>query len=239
MKALFFGEDANKIEQLALALRIRWPELESIMVTRGRHGLMAVEQQGPDIVFICEDLPDMNRYTAIAEIRKFSDIPIVAWTDDDEMQGVKVLDHGGDDYFTPSTNMMVMVVKVVAIMRRAGLVNRKSDESPIQCGDLHIDPGTYEVYLGENNLHLTPTEFRLLHLLAKNRHITLSQAYILDAVWAEDMDGGNKVKKYIQRLRRKMEDDAKNPRWIKTVHGMGYRLNAPLPEESLATFEAA
>ncbi|MDA0771202.1 MAG: helix-turn-helix domain-containing protein, partial [Chloroflexi bacterium] len=79
------------------------------------------------------------------------------------------------------------------------------------------------------------TEFRLLHLLAKNRHITLSQEYIMDAVWSDDLDGGNKVKKYIQRLRRKLDDDAKNPRWIKTVHGMGYRLSPPVQEEELAT----
>ena len=239
MKALFFGQDADEIEQLALTLRIRWPDLESIMVTSGRQGLIAIEQKEPDIVFVCEDLTDMNMYSAISEIRKFSDIPIVALTDDDEMHGVKVLDLGGDDYITPNTNMMVMMVKVVALMRRFTLVNRRSDESPIQCGDLMINPATYEVYMGATSLRLTPTEFRLLHLLAKNRHITLSQEFIMDAVWSDDLDGGNKVKKYIQRLRRKLNDDAKNPRWIKTVHGMGYRLSPPVREEELATANAA
>ena len=175
MKALFFGQDSNQVEQLALTLRIRWPDLESIMVTKGSQGLMAIEQREPDIAFMCEDLTDMSMYSAISEIRKFSDIPIIAMTGDDEMEGVKVLDLGGDDYITPGTNMMVMMVKVVAIMRRFNLVNRRTDESPIQCGDLVINPATFEVYLGSTSLRLTPTEFRLLHLLAKNRHITLSQ----------------------------------------------------------------
>ena len=85
----------------------------------------------------------------------------------------------------------------------------------------------------------TPTEFRLLHLVAKNRHRTLAQEYIMDAVWGDDLDGGNKVKKYIQRLRRKLNDDAKNPRWIKTVHGMGYRLSPASQEQELATANAA
>lgn len=239
MKALFFGQDASQIEQLALALRIRWPDLESIMVTRGNQGLMAIEQKEPDIAFMCEDLADMSMYSAISEIRKFSDIPIIAITGNDEMDGVKVLDLGGDDYITPGMNMMVMMVKVVAIMRRFNLVNRRSDETPIHCGDLVINPATFEVYLGATSLRLTPTEFRLLHLLAKNRHITLSQEYIMDAVWGDDLDGGNKVKKYIQRLRRKLNDDAKNPRWIKTVHGMGYRLSPASQEQELATANAA
>ena len=71
------------------------------------------------------------------------------------MQGIKVLDLGGDEYITPSTNMMVMMVKVVAIMRRVSLVNRRSDEGPIHCGELVINPGTFEVYLGATGLRLT------------------------------------------------------------------------------------
>jgi DNA-binding response OmpR family regulator len=231
MKALFFGQDVNKIEQLALTSRIRWPDLESIMVSRGSHGLMAIEQKEPDIAFICEDLTDMSMFSTISEIRKFSDIPIVALTGEDEMQCVKVLDRGGDDYITPSTSMMVMMVKVVAIMRRFNLANLRVDEGPIYCGDLVIDPATYEVYLGSTSLRLTPTEFRLLHLLARNRHITLSHNRIMDEIWSDDVDGSNKVKKYIKRLRRKLDDDAKNPRWMKTVHGMGYRLSPPVLEE--------
>ena len=236
MKALFFGQDVNKIEQLALALRIRWLDLEAIMVSRGSHGLMAIEQKEPVIAFICEDLTDMSMFSVIGEIRKFSDIPIVALTGEDEMQGVKVLDRGGDDYITPSTNMMV---KVVAIMRRFNLTNCRIDEGPIYCGELVIDPATYEVYLGSTSLRLTPTGFRLLHLLAKNRHITLLQNFIMDEIWSDDIDGSNKVKKYIQQLRRKQDDDTKNPLWIKTVHGMGYRLSPPVPEEELPTANAA
>lgn len=61
----------------------------------------------------------------------------------------------------------------------------------------------------------------------------------MDEIWSDDVDGSNKVKKYIKRLRRKLDDDAKNPRWIKTVHGMGYRLSPPVLEEELVTANAA
>ena len=88
-----------------------------------------------------------------------------------------------------------------------------------------IDPATHEIYSGSTSLRLTLAKFRLVHLLAKKRHITLSQHYIMDEAWSDDLDGENKVKKYIQRLRRRLDDDANNPRWIKTVLGMGYRLS--------------
>ena len=81
-----------------------------------------------NIAFICEDLTDMNMFPAIAEIRKFSDIPTVALTGKDELQGVNVVDHGGDDYIKPSTDMMLTVE---AIMRRFNLTNRRIDDSPI------------------------------------------------------------------------------------------------------------
>ncbi|MDA0771118.1 MAG: helix-turn-helix domain-containing protein [Chloroflexi bacterium] len=76
---------------------------------------------------------------------------------------------------------------------------------------------------------LTPTEFKLLYLLAKNRHMTLSQEFIQRVIWADDIEAGDTLKKYVQRLRRKLGDDARNPIWIKTVHGVGYRFSSPTP----------
>ena len=126
-----------------------------------------------------------------------------------------------------------MMVKVVALLRRVNMVDRRGDEPPIYCGELLINPATFEVYLGSKALRLTPTEFRMLYLLAKNRHITLSQDFIINAIWADDYEGGNKVKKYIQRLRRKLNDDARSPKWIKTVHGLGYRMSPQVDEHVL------
>ena len=74
---------------------------------------------------------------------------------------------------------------------------------------------------------MTPTEFKLLYLLGKNRHMTLSQDSIRRRIWASDVQTRDTPKKYIQRLRRKLGDDARDPKWIKTVHGLGYRLTSP------------
>jgi two-component system KDP operon response regulator KdpE len=228
MKVLFFSQDSVRVEQFALALRLRWPNLKPLVATKGEVGLQVIEQDEPDLLLLCENMPDMDVWQSIREIRRFSDIPIiVASESEDEMDVLKAFELGADDFIKLPCNLMILVARIVALVRRVGLSKQKSDEGPIFCGTLIIDPATYEVFLGQDRLMLTPTEFKLLHLLAKNRHMTLSQEFIQRIIWADDVEAGDTLKKYIQRLRRKLGDDARNPTWIKTVHGIGYRFSSP------------
>ena len=230
MKVLFFCQDGPKVEQLVLALRLRWPDLRPLVASQGGVGVQVIEQEEPELVIICEDLTDLSIWSAIREIRRFSDVPIIVATEGgDEMEVVKAIEMGADDYIRLPCNLMVVMARVVALVRRVGLAKQRSDEAPIQCGDLVINPATYEVYLGAERLVLTPTEFKLLYLLAKNRHTTLSQEFIQRVIWADEIEAGDTLKKYVQRLRRKLGDDARNPVWIKTVHGVGYRFSSPGP----------
>ena len=146
------------------------------------------------------------------------------------MQVVKALELGADDYLRMPCNLMVVIARVVALLRRVGLTKQTSEDGTINCGDLVIDPANYEVFLRSDRLALTPTEFRLLCLMAKNRHVIISQDFIQRVIWGEDVQVGGALKKYIQRLRRKLGDDARNPKWIKTVHGVGYRFSVPASE---------
>ena len=237
MKVLFFCQDTTKVEQIILALRLRWPDLEPLVASQGGPGLQLIEQNEPDLVILREDLPDLGLWTAIREIRRFSDIPVMVAVEsegDPEMEAVKALELGADDYVEMPCNLMVVMARVVALLRRVGLARQTGEESSIICGELVIDPANYEVFLGPNRLVLTPTEFKLLYLLAKNRHMTLSQGFIQRVVWNDDVQIGETLKKYIQRLRRKLGDDARNPTWIRTVHGVGYRFSAPSPEPELS-----
>ena len=228
MKVLFFSQDSARVEQLVLALRLRWPNLGPLVAARGDVGLQVIEQDEPDLVLLCDDMADMDIWQAIREIRRFSDIPIIVTSESEEdMEVVKAFELGADEFIKMPCSLMILVARVVAMVRRVGLSKQKSDEGPIFCGNLIIDPTTYEVFLDEDRLMLTPTEFKLLYLLAKNRHKTLSQEFILRIIWAEDIEAGNTLKKYIQRLRRKLGDNARNPTWIKTVHGIGYRFSSP------------
>ena len=227
MKALFFSQDGDKVEQLGLALRLRWPDLRPLIASEGRVGLEVIEREEPDISIICENLSDLTVWETIKEIRLFSDVPIiVALESQGEMDVVKALEHGADDFIRLPCNLTEFMARAVALLRRVGLTKQRSNESPIRCGDLLINPATYEVYLGDSRLVLTPTEFKLLYLLAKNRHVTLTQEFIQRVIWSEEVEAGEALKKYIQRLRKKLGDDARNPIWIKTVHGVGYRFAA-------------
>ena len=234
MKVLFFSQDGTSVEQLTLALRLRWPDLAPLVASQGDRALLTVEQEEPDFVMLCDDLPNLGIWSAIREIRLFSDVPIIVATaseGESEMQIVKGLELGADDYIDMPCNLMVMLARVAAIMRRRGLTKQRNEETTLTCGELTIDQANYEAYLGSERLALTPTEFRLLCLLAKNRNMTMTREVIQRVIWGDDdIQVGEAIKKYIQRLRRKLGDDARNPRWIKTVHGAGYRFYVPAAE---------
>ena len=126
---LFFSQDDTGVEQLTLALRLRWPDLAPLVASQGVLALLAVEQEEPDFVMLCDDLPNLGIWGAIREIRRFSDVPIILATaseGESEKRIVKALELGADDYMDMPCNLMVMMARVVAIMRRMGLANRRS-----------------------------------------------------------------------------------------------------------------
>ncbi len=110
------------------------------------------------------------------------------------------------------------------------------NEEPLSSGPLSINPATCEVFLEGQPITLTPMEFRLLHLLVKNRGTLITRHSLEQALWWEPVDNPGLVKKYVQRLRRKLGDDARQPIWIATVHGVGYRFigSASTAVESVA-----
>ena len=233
MKVVFFCRDnVQTVDDVVLALRLRWPDLQPVITSEGSAGLEMIEQEGLELVLLCEDLPDMGIFSAIKEIRRFSDVPIiVAAAGLGDTALVRAIDCGADDYISMPCNLMEVMARVVALLRRVGLTTQGEQETPILCGDLLINPATYEVFLGSNGLALTPTEFKLLHLLAKNRHMTVSQELIQRVIWNDETGAAPTLKKFIQTLRRKLGDDAQNPEWIKTVRGVGYRFSSPVSTE--------
>ncbi len=204
--------------------------------------MLAVEREEPDFVMLCDDLPNLGIWSAIREIRRFSDVPIIVATaseGESELQIVKALELGADDYIDMPCNLILMLARVVATMRRMGLAKERSGEKTLTFGELTIDQANHEAYLGSERLALTPTEFNLLCLLAKNRHMTLTQEFIQRVIWGDDIRVSGTLKKYIQRLRRRLRDDARNPRWIRTIHGVGYRFNVPAESPDLVRVGAA
>ena len=230
MKVLLRCEEDVAAERLVLALRMRWPDLEAVSLGPSNLRPESVERIEPDLIVLCRGDDADQAWDAISQVRRRSDAPIMV-TDErgGETDVVKALNAGADDYIRLPSTTIEIVARAMALIRRAGIAKQVDNGKPITCGALTIDPSTHEVYLESGRLDFTPTEFKLLHLLVRNRHVTLSQRFIQRVIWSGDGDAAAALKKYVQRLRRKLGDDAKDPHWIKTVHGVGYRFSAPDP----------
>ncbi|HLF04869.1 MAG TPA: response regulator transcription factor [Dehalococcoidia bacterium] len=229
MKAAFIGNDTRVFEIATLSLRLRWPDATVPAANTAADGLALVEQTSPDVLLLHPDVADMSLSQTIQELRRISAVPLlVLGYQGDEMEVITALEAGADDYVRLPCDLTEIMTRVWALLRRADFRPTQPGESTVQSGRLLINPSTYEVFFNGDRLALTSTEFRLLHLLARNRGVVVQHQALERAIWGEQADNSSGlVKKYVQRLRRKLGDDARMPRWIASVHGVGYRFIGP------------
>ena len=169
-------------------------------------------------------LPSLDGFEVCKEIRRESQAPIVMLTARSELHDVIVgLELGADDYVTKPFELPELVARIKAVLRRS--VAGPTDET-IAIDDLEIDPGSFSVRRGGEEVPLTATEFRLLLELARRPKQVFTRELLLELVWNYDYLGDSRlVDVAVQRLRAKIEDDPKQPKLIHTVRGVGYRLN--------------
>ena len=139
------------------------------------------------------------------------------------------LNMGADDYLSKPFNTLELMARVKSQLRRYKKFNnyqsREENELTVVIDDLVIKLDTHEVFLGENSIKFTPTEFDILVLLAKNRGKVFSMVNIYESVWNQEyMESDNTVMVHIRKIREKIEENPRNPRFIKTVWGVGYKI---------------
>lgn len=228
MKAAFIGAEVRTAELVTLAVHLRWPDVNPMVATTAAEGLEMVERESPDIVVMHPDFTDMTMSNTIGELRSFTSVPLlVLGHQGDEMEVVTSLEVGADDYVRLPCDLTEIMVRIWALLRRVGLRTEPETDGPVSSGRLVISPSTYEVFMDDRRVVLTSTEFRLLHLLVKNRGTVVAHQTLERALWGGYMDSSRLVKKYVQRLRRKLGDHAREPIWIASVHGVGYRFIGP------------
>ena len=224
IKILFVEDD------LPLALGIEYTlKQEGFDVTHAKNLEEAREKYKAldfNIVLLDVMLPDGSGYDFCREVRKDSEGPIIFMTAcDEEVNVVLGLDMGGDDYVTKPIRVKELISRINAVLRRKGITNNKSSEEIIKSGSILIEPLKYKVYKNGVNIDLTAIEYKLLLILIKNKGNAIERVTLLEKLW--DVDGnfvdGNSLTVYIKRLREKIEDDIKNPQYIETVRGIGYR----------------
>ena len=225
MKVVVVYNNQEVVDSIRFLLQLRWPHTTVIPAAEGSKGLDLVETETPDLVI----LDVSHGLDLIAQIREFSYVPLVILTDrESEMERVRALEMGADEYVTKPLSSIDFLAKVRALLRRADGAWFDKDQLPLVSGDLIINFPAREVFLSGNPLKLTPIEYNLLCHLARNEGRVLTHRALLQKAWErEDFDDVSSVKKYIYRLRQKLDDDPRNPRILVTVHGVGYKFIRP------------
>jgi two-component system, OmpR family, response regulator MtrA len=191
----------------------------------GREGLIQFRNAAVDLVVLDVMLPALDGYEVCREIRRESRVPIIMLSAKSDTVDVVVgLELGADDYVTKPFEMPELVARARAALRRAAAA---PDEPVLARGDLEIDPGGFTARRGDRQLDLTATEFKLLLELARRPGQVFTRELLLERVWNYEYLGDSRlVDVAIQRLRSKVEDDPKEPTFIKTVRGVGYRFDS-------------
>ena len=192
----------------------------------GSGALMEAVSYNPDVMILDLGLPDMDGVDIIKKVRGWSSLPIIvvsARTEDRDK--VEALDAGADDYLTKPFSIEEFLARLRAALRRSHTEAKAGEESSLYTnGDLTIDFAAGCAYVKGEEIHLTPIEYKLLCLLAQNTGKVLTHNHILKEVWggaqASDIPS---LRVFMANIRRKIEDDTANPRFILTEVGVGYR----------------
>lgn len=205
----------------------------------GQQALELIENHVPDLVLLDVMMPRMDGFTVCHRVREFSSVPIIIVTargqDQDKVRG---LDLGADDYLTKPFSVDELLARVRAVLRRAQFSTKENAQglqASATIGELTIDYAQHLVMIGNKEVELTPTEYRILAYLAQNAGRILTQDLLLEHVWGTEYLGeSHMLQVNINRLRRKLEADPSHPHYIHTKVGVGYFL-AGQPEVSPAT----
>ena len=195
----------------------------------GRDGLRFAERRPPDLIVLDLMLPDLSGEEVCTEIRGRSDVPILMLTAKaTEDQRVHGLELGADDYLVKPFSPRELVARVRAVLRRsAGADTPLMPRITLNGGRLEIDTAAREVVVDGRSADLTPSEYKLLLALARYPGRVYTREELLDRVQGDALGAYERtVDAHIKNLRRKIEDDPRRPRYVETVHGIGYRLGA-------------
>lgn len=194
-------------------------------VSNGAEVLQAISEKDYDLVILDIMMPEMDGTTALINIRKKYNMPVIFLTaKSEEIDMIKGLTLGADDYISKPFSSMELIARVKAQLRRYTVFNN-SNKNIIKIDDLEINTEMHRVTVAGEEKSLTPTEYKILELLARNRNIVFSVDKIYESIWREKYSvSDTSIMVHITKLRQKIEKDSKNPEYIKTVWGVGYKI---------------
>ena len=218
-------EDDPAVRNLITAT-LKTNDYKYIVAENGQSAVASAATHNPDIILLDLGLPDIDGVEVIKRVRSWSALPIVvisARSEDDDK--IAALDAGADDYITKPFSVAELLARLRVMQRRINAVVNPDQSSVFVNGALRIDFAANCVYLGESELHLTPIEFKLICLLAKNVGKVLTHTYITQHVWGSSWDNDvASLRVFMAALRKKLENGQGAQEYIQTHVGIGYRM---------------
>ena len=223
---IFLVDDEKEIADL-IELYLKNEGFDVIKCMNGKSALEKIHTEAFDLAILDVMLPDVDGFTLCSEIRKKHKFPVIMLTartsESDKISGLTL---GADDYVTKPFNPLELVARVKAQIRRFYQYNTADEAGDIiEISGLEVDTGKHICRLYGEILDLTPIEFRIISVLCKSAGNVVSTQELFESVWGEKyLDSSNTVMVHIRRIREKMHEKPKNPKFIKTVWGVGYKI---------------
>jgi two-component system KDP operon response regulator KdpE len=194
----------------------------------GADGLVEVGSRQPDVIIIDLGLPDMDGIEVIRRLREWTAVPIIVLSArGQERDKVTALDAGADDYVSKPFGASELVARIRVALRHAAGASHEADEAAFKVGELQVDRLRRHVSLGGTEVHLTPTEYKLLTTLIRYAGKVVTHQQLLREVWGPaHTEQAHYVRIYMAHLRHKLEVEPARPRYLLTEPGVGYRLAA-------------
>ena len=229
MKILVVDDDPNILDAVTIGFQLQWQDCQVITATDGDQGLQGFYEHDPDVVVLDVTMPGKNGFEVLQEIRRVSDVPIIMLTARDaEMEQVRGLEMGADDYVIKPFSHMALLARVKAVLRRAELPPPVRALPDFVAGDLAINFQNQQITLKGQPVKLTPVEYKLLYHLVRNAGRLMPHQALLDRVWGPEYGATpDYLKVFISRLRAKIEPESTGPRFIENERGLGYRFVRP------------
>lgn len=219
-------EDDQAIRNL-ITTTLETQDYKFHVATTGKEAILEAVTYKPDIVLLDLGLPDIDGIDVITKIRSWSQVPIIVISArSEDSDKISALDAGADDFLTKPFSVEELLARLRVTFRRLNYAMSIDDNTSIFInGDLKIDYVAGCVYINDKELHVTPIEYKLLCLLAKNIGKVLTHTFITQEIWGSSWDSDvASLRVFMTTLRKKIEPDVSNPIYIQTHVGIGYRM---------------